>query len=276
MLLKILLLRNLMMIRWEELIMHNVADVEVQKNIMDANKRLANRNKENLEEKNIFCVDFVGAIGSGKTTLLNCIATVIKPTSGQILLSGANISSFDGTKLAEYRGNKIGYLFQDFALLDNLTGKENIILPLSIHNIDIVTAEKKLKDIADFLGITDVLSKFPSQMSGGQKQRVAAARSLISDPDIILADEPTGALDTKSARLLMEKLQEINLRRGRTILMVTHDPNAASFCSRILFIQDGVIFHELRRKIPNETQEDFYARILQVMAQMGGGSANVL
>ena len=208
----------------------------------------------------------MGASGSGKTTLLNCIATVIKPTSGQILLSGANISSFDGTKLAEYRGNKIGYL----------TGKENIILPLSIHNIDIVTAEKKLKDIADFLGITDVLSKFPSQMSGGQKQRVAAARSLISDPDIILADEPTGALDTKSARLLMEKLQEINLRRGRTILMVTHDPNAASFCSRILFIQDGVIFHELRRKIPNETQEDFYARILQVMAQMGGGSANVL
>ena len=200
----------------------------------------------------------MGASGSGKTTLLNCIATVIKPTSGQILLSGANISSFDGTKLAEYRGNKIGYLFQDFALLDNLTGKENIILPLSIHNIDIVTAEKKLKDIADFLGITDVLSKFPSQMSGGQKQRVAAARSLISDPDIILADEPTGALDTKSARLLMEKLQEINLRRGRTILMVTHDPNAASFCSRILFIQDGVIFHELRRKIPNETQEDFY------------------
>ena len=195
----------------------------------------------------------MGASGSGKTTLLNCIATVIKPTSGQILLSGANISSFDGTKLAEYRGNKIGYLFQDF-----------------------VTAEKKLKDIADFLGITDVLSKFPSQMSGGQKQRVAAARSLISDPDIILADEPTGALDTKSARLLMEKLQEINLRRGRTILMVTHDPNAASFCSRILFIQDGVIFHELRRKIPNETQEDFYARILQVMAQMGGGSANVL
>ena len=142
----------------------------------------------------------MGASGSGKTTLLNCIATVIKPTSGQILLSGANISSFDGTKLAEYRGNKIGYLFQDFALLDNLTGKENIILPLSIHNIDIVTAEKKLKDIADFLGITDVLSKFPSQMSGGQKQRVAAARSLISDPDIILADEPTGALDTKSAR----------------------------------------------------------------------------
>ena len=131
-------------------------------------------------------------------------------------------------------------------------------------------------DIAGFLGITDVLSKFPAQMSGGQKQRVAAARSLISDPDIILADEPTGALDTKAARLLMEKLQEVNQVQGRTILMVTHDPNAASFCSRILFIQDGVIFHELRRKVPTETREEFYARILQVMAQMGGGSANVL
>lgn len=136
----------------------------------------------------------MGASGSGKTTLLNCIATVIKPTSGQILLSGANISAFDGAKLAEYRGNRIGYLFQDFALLDNLTGRENILLPLSIHNIDSSIAEKHLNDIAGFLGITDVLSKFPAQMSGGQKQRVAAARSLISDPDIILADEPTGSV----------------------------------------------------------------------------------
>ena len=221
-------------------------------------------------------IGIVGANGSGKTTLLNCIATVIKPTSGQILLSGANISAFDGAKLAEYRGNRIGYLFQDFALLDNLTGRENILLPLSIHNIDSSIAEKHLNDIAGFLGITDVLSKFPAQMSGGQKQRVAAARSLISNPDIILADEPTGALDTKAARLLMEKLQEVNQVQGRTILMVTHDPNAASFCSRILFIQDGVIFHELRRKVPTETREEFYARILQVMAQMGGGSANVL
>ena len=166
----------------------------------------------------------MGASGSGKTTLLNCIATVIKPTSGQILLSGANISAFDGAKLAEYRGNRIGYLFQDFALLDNLTGRENILLPLSIHNIDISIAEKRLNDIAGFLGITDVLSKFPAQMSGGQKQRVAAARSLISDPDIILADEPTGALDTKAARLLMEKLREVNQSQERTILMVTHDP----------------------------------------------------
>lgn len=218
----------------------------------------------------------MGVSGSGKTTLLNCIATIIKPSSGQIMLSGANISAFGGSELAEYRGSKIGYLFQDFALLDNLTGRENILLPLSIHNADAAVAESKLSDIAAFLGIDDVLSKFPSQMSGGQKQRVAAARCLISDPSIILADEPTGALDTKSARQLMEKLQEVNQKRHRTILMVTHDPNAASFCSRILFIQDGVIFHELRKQSQTETREEFYDRILQVVAQMGGGSANVL
>jgi putative ABC transport system ATP-binding protein len=143
----------------------------------------------------------MGASGSGKTTLLNCIATIIKPTSGQILLSGTNISAFGGNELAMYRGSKIGYLFQDFALLDNLTGRENILLPLSIHNADACLSEKKLNSIAEFLKITDVLSKFPSQMSGGQKQRVAAARCLISDPDIILADEPTGQCHQASIQI---------------------------------------------------------------------------
>ena len=186
----------------------------------------------------------MGASGSGKTTLLNCIATVIKPTSGQILLSGANISSFDGTKLAEYRGNKIGYLFQDFALLDNLTGKENIILPLSIHNIDIVTAEKKLKDIADFLGITDVLSKFPSQMSGGQKQRVAIARSLCMDPEVILFDEPTSALDplmVDEVLNVIKKLKDLN----KTLIVVTHEMGFAKDVStRVIFMDDGRIIEE--------------------------------
>lgn len=217
----------------------------------------------------------MGPSGSGKTTLLNCIATIIKPTSGRVLLNGANISAFDSKDLAEYRGSRIGYLFQDFALLDNLTGQENILLPLSIHGMGFAKARAKLNELADFLEITDVLHKFPSQMSGGQKQRVAAARSLISEPDIVLADEPTGALDTRSARILMNKLEGINHESGRTILMVSHDPNATSFCSRILFIQDGVIFHELRRK-QDESRETFYERILQVMAQLGGGSANVL
>lgn len=243
----------------------------------------------------VFSSEFLGimgASGSGKTTLLNCIATILKPTSGQILLSGENISTFSGNTLARYRGEKIGYLFQDFALLDNLTGRENILLPLSIHGAfkaskkcsgsrknlsgaQAVSPESRLMDIAGLLGIQDVLLKFPAQMSGGQKQRVAAARCLITEPEIILADEPTGALDTRSSRQLMEKLQEVNQKRRATILMVTHNPSAASFCSRILFIQDGTVFHELRRR-QEETQDGFYQRILNVMAQMGGGSANVL
>ncbi|WP_440896711.1 ABC transporter ATP-binding protein [Amphibacillus sp. Q70] len=217
----------------------------------------------------------MGPSGSGKTTLLNCIATIIKPTSGRVLLNNKNISAFDSTALAEYRGRRIGYLFQDFALLDNLTGRENILLPLSIHRMDVVKARAKLDELANFLEITDILNKFPSQMSGGQKQRVAAARSLIAEPEIILADEPTGALDTRSAKLLMNKLKGMNEASDRTILMVSHDPNATSFCSRILFIQDGVIFHELRRKY-DESRENYYERILQLMAQFGGGSANVL
>ncbi|MBS4535220.1 ABC transporter ATP-binding protein [Clostridium sp. D2Q-14] len=218
----------------------------------------------------------MGASGSGKTTLLNCIATMLKPTSGQILLEGENISSFKGDQLAIYRGSKIGYLFQEFELLDNLTARENIILPMSIHGEDPKKQEVHLQKLAKQLDIEEVLNKFPSQMSGGQKQRVAAARALISNPSIVLADEPTGALDTKNAKKLMGKLSSINQTEVATILMVTHDANAASFCSRILFIQDGVIFHEIRRKVPGETQNAFYERILTVMAQLGGGNNNVL
>jgi putative ABC transport system ATP-binding protein len=217
----------------------------------------------------------MGPSGSGKTTLLNCIATIIKPTLGHVLLNGKNISAFNGEELADYRGRRIGYLFQDFELLDNLTGKENILLPLSIHGMDFAKAHAKLDELSNYLEINDVLNKFPSQMSVGQKQRVAAARSLISEPDIVLADEPTGSLDTRSAKILMKKLQGINRESQRTILMVSHDPNTTSFCSRILFIQDGVIFHELRRK-HNESREKFYERILHLLAHLGGGSANVL
>lgn len=218
----------------------------------------------------------MGASGSGKTTLLNCIATMLKPTSGQILLKGQNISAFKGDKLADYRGREIGYLFQEFELLDNMTGRENIVLPLSIHHENPKKSGEKLQRLSEQLEITPVLDKFPSQMSGGQKQRVAAARALITDPSIVLADEPTGALDTKNAKTLMSKLSLIKKENGTTILMVTHDANAASFCSRILFIQDGVTFHELRRNAIEETQAAFYDRILTFMAQLGGGSANVL
>lgn len=218
----------------------------------------------------------MGSSGSGKTTLLNCIATITRPTEGEILLEGENISSFHGKQLADYRGSRIGYLFQNFELLDNLTGRENIMLPLSIHHVPEKEGAARLRELADYLEIKDVLHKFPAQMSGGQRQRVAAARALILNPGIVLADEPTGALDSKSAKNLMEKLAGLNREKGASILMVTHDSNAASFCSRILFIQDGVLFHELRRRIPEESREAFYNRIITVMAQLGGGSANVL
>lgn len=218
----------------------------------------------------------MGSSGSGKTTLLNCIATAVRPTEGKILLNGEDIGAFKGKKLAGYRGKRIGYLFQNFELLDNLTGRENIMLPPAIHNIPEKEGEARLGLLAEYLEIEDILDKFPAQMSGGQKQRIAAARAMILTPDMLLADEPTGALDSQNARSLMQKLSLLNQEDGSTILMVTHDCNAASYCSRILFIQDGRIFHELRRKYPRETQQDFYERILTVMAQLGGGSANVL
>ena len=216
----------------------------------------------------------MGSSGSGKSTLLNCIATGIQPTGGSIQVEGVNLQALKGRTLADYRGKKVGYLFQNFELLDNLTGRENILLPTSLHGVSEAESSQRLKQLADYLEITDVLNKFPSKMSGGQRQRVAAARALILHPQMILADEPTGALDSKNARSRMEKLTGLNRDEQATILMVTHDSNAASFCKRILFIQDGVIFHELRRG--DESQQEFYGRILKVMAQLGGGSANVL
>lgn len=218
----------------------------------------------------------MGSSGSGKSTLLNCIATVIRPTGGRIRMRETDVHSLKGASLAEYRGKKIGYLFQSFELLDNLTGRENILLPLSLHGIPAKESGERLQALAGYLEITDVLDKFPAQMSGGQQQRIAAARALILRPDIVLADEPTGALDSGNAKALMEKLAGLNQEHNTTILMVTHDANAASYCKRILFIQDGVIFHELRRNVPEESRPEFYERILKVMAQLGGGSANVL
>lgn len=191
-------------------------------------------------------------------------------------MNGEKIEKFKGNKLADYRGNKIGYLFQNFELLENLTARENILLPVAIHNKLQSNSNVEVEKLSEYMEITEILDKFPNEISGGQKQRVAAARALILNPKIILADEPTGALDSKNAKALMQKLSDLNEDQKTTILMVTHDANVASFCSRILFIQDGKLFHELRRKNPGESRQDFYERILLVMAQLGGGSANVL
>ena len=217
----------------------------------------------------------MGSSGSGKTTLLNCLATIIKPTDGSIQMQEKDLGQLKGSQLADYRGKEIGYLFQNFELLDNLTAKENILLPLSLHKVDANESKIRLELLSQYLDISELLDKFPSQLSGGQRQRVAAARALILDPKIVFADEPTGALDSKNATILMQKLSEMNQVEETTILMVTHDSVAASFCNRILFIQDGKLFHEIRRDYPRESQEDFYHRILKVMAALAGGDGNV-
>ncbi|ORO84044.1 ABC transporter ATP-binding protein [Streptococcus oralis] len=217
----------------------------------------------------------MGSSGSGKTTLLNCLATIIKPTDGSIQMQEKDLGQLKGSQLADYRGKEIGYLFQNFELLDNLTAKENILLPLSLHKVDANESKVRLELLSQYLDISELLDKFPSQLSGGQRQRVAAARALILEPKIVFADEPTGALDSKNATILMQKLSEMNQVEETTILMVTHDSVAASFCNRILFIQDGKLFHEIRRDYPRESQEDFYHRILKVMAALAGGDGNV-
>lgn len=217
----------------------------------------------------------MGSSGSGKTTLLNCLATIIKPTDGSIQMQEKDLGQLKGSQLADYRGKEIGYLFQNFELLDNLTAKENILLPLSLHKVDANESKVRLELLSQYLDISELLDKFPSQLSGGQRQRIAAARALILDPKIVFADEPTGALDSKNATILMQKLAEMNQVEETTILMVTHDSVAASFCNRILFIQDGKLFHEIRRDYPRESQEDFYHRILKVMAALAGGDGNV-
>ena len=182
----------------------------------------------------------MGSSGSGKSTLLNCIATVIQPTGGSIQVEGDTLQSLKGKALAEYRGKKVGYLFQNFELLDNLTGRENILLPTSLHGVSETESSQRLKQLADYLEITDVLDKFPSKMSGGQRQRVAAARALILHPQMILADEPTGALNRTSSDEVMEELLKLN-DEGTTIMLVTHDVKVAAKCTRALYIVDGNI-----------------------------------
>lgn len=213
-------------------------------------------------------ISIMGASGSGKTTLLNCISTIDRVTNGRIIIGGEDITSLRGSRLNAFRREKLGFIFQDFNLLDTLTGYENIALALSIQNVGAKEIEKKITEIADTLNIKDVLKKYTYQMSGGQKQRVASARALITNPELILADEPTGALDSKSARELLVTMEKMNKEMNATILMVTHDAFTASYSNRVIFIKDGHIFNEIRRG--NDNRKQFFEKIIDVVTMLGG------
>lgn len=219
-------------------------------------------------------VGIMGASGSGKTTLLNCISTIDRVTSGHILINGEDITKLKGNKLNKFRREELGFIFQDFNLLDTLTAYENIALALTIQKVKPAEIDKRVKDIALKLDIINILNKYPYQVSGGQKQRIAAARAIITNPKMILADEPTGALDSKSARQLLESMETLNETMNATILMVTHDAFTASYAERILFIKDGMIFNELVKG--NDTRKEFFEKIIEIVTLLGGELNDVI
>ena len=213
-------------------------------------------------------VAIMGASGSGKTTLLNCISTIDRVTSGRIYVGGQDITELKGNKLNRFRREQLGFIFQDFNLLDTLTAFENIALALSIQGVHAKEIQKRVSQLACELGISDVLDKYPYQMSGGQKQRVASARAIITNPKMILADEPTGALDSKASRMLLESFNYLNQELEATILMVTHDAFTASYADRVIFIKDGKIFNEILKC--GSTRKEFFDKIIDVVTLLGG------
>ena len=215
----------------------------------------------------------MGASGSGKTTLLNCISTIDTVTSGHIFVNNQDITTIKENDFADFRRENLGFIFQDFNLLDTLTIEENISLSLIINKKNPSVIQNKVQQISAKLGISDILSKFPYEVSGGQKQRCACARALINSPKLILADEPTGALDSKASRMLLETMSDINTQLQATILMVTHDPFCASFCERILFLKDGRIFDEIFKG--EKTRKEFFNEILDILTLLGGETGNV-
>ncbi|WP_338660880.1 ABC transporter ATP-binding protein [Paraclostridium sordellii] len=219
-------------------------------------------------------IGIMGPSGSGKTTLLNCIATIDKATTGNIQIEDKDITTLSRKNIEKFRREHLGFIFQEFNLLDTLTVYENISLALSILGVKGSEIDKRVKSVASRLGIADILSKFPYEISGGQKQRVACARAIINEPALILADEPTGSLDSKSARVLLENLSDLNESMNSTIMMVTHDAFTASYCKRILFIKDGKIFNELIRG--NDDRKEFFKRIIEVVTLLGGDNNNVI
>ena len=210
----------------------------------------------------------LGPSGSGKTTLLNLISTIDKVTAGEIFVDGENITKLKGNSLNKFRRDKLGFIFQDFNLLDTLTGYENISLSLAIQNVPASTQKKRIDEIASKLGITKILNKYPYQMSGGEKQRIASARAIITNPSLILADEPTGALDSKSSKQLLSSFEYLNKELNSTILMVTHDAFTASYASRVIFIKDGKIFNEIQKG--DSDRRELFDSIIDVVTLLGG------
>ena len=217
-------------------------------------------------------VGIMGASGSGKTTLLNILTTLDQPTQGTVEINGQDITSLKGNAVADFRAKEIGFIFQDFNLLENLTNSENIALPLSLQNVAAAEIKPQIEKLAKQLSIQEILAKCPNEISGGQKQRVAAARALVSQPAILFGDEPTGALDSSSTTDLLEMLNEVNQQQNVPILMVTHDPLSASYCQRILFIQDGKIGQELKRG--SQTRKQFYKQIIDDLGAFQGQEAD--
>ena len=219
-------------------------------------------------------VAVMGASGSGKTTLLNCISTIDRVTAGHIYLEGEDITGLKGNDLNRFRRDKLGFIFQDFNLLDTLTAFENIALALSIQKVPAKEIESRVNTVARQLNIEDVLKKYPYQMSGGQKQRVASARAIITEPKLVLADEPTGALDSKASKMLLERFNYLNKDMGATIIMVTHDSFTASYASRVVFIKDGKLFNELNRG--ENSRKQFFDGIMDVITLLGGDVSDVI
>ncbi len=212
-------------------------------------------------------IGVMGASGSGKTTLLNILGSIDRPTNGRFMLDGADITALNKRQLAQHRIENIGFIFQDYNLLETMTLKENIILPLALHGCKVQVMEERLRKLGGDLGILSILDKYPYEVSGGEQQRAAACRALITNPKMILADEPTGNLDSRSGRALLELLTQINRTYGTTILMVTHDVFAASYCQKIMFIRDGEIYHEL---YAGDDKQKFFDSIIDVMSVLGG------
>ncbi|CAI8859168.1 Bacitracin export ATP-binding protein BceA [Priestia megaterium] len=213
-------------------------------------------------------VGIMGASGSGKTTLLNVLSSIDKINGGTIKIEGNEISRMKEKQLANFRKTHLGFIFQDYNLLDTLTVKENILLPLSVAKTPSAVAHKKFDALAKQLGIYELKDKYPSEISGGQKQRTSAARAFIHEPSMIFADEPTGALDSKAASDLLNKLTELNDKRSASIVMVTHDPVAASYCSKVIFIKDGQIYTQLYKG--DQTRKDFFEDIMKTQGVLGG------